>query len=35
LSYPKTYRARSKEKLGLRNITELIQRATQWVLENP
>ncbi len=29
-----TYRARIKEKLGLGNITELIQRATQWVLEN-
>jgi DNA-binding NarL/FixJ family response regulator len=29
-----TYRARLKEKLGLANITELIQRATQWVLEN-
>ncbi len=29
-----TYRARMKEKLGLSNITELIQRAAQWVLEN-
>ncbi len=29
-----TYRARIKEKLGLRNGTELIQRAAQWVLEN-
>jgi DNA-binding NarL/FixJ family response regulator len=29
-----TYRARIKEKLGLSNITELIQRAAQWVLEN-
>jgi DNA-binding CsgD family transcriptional regulator len=29
-----TYRARIKEKLGLANITGLIQRATQWVLEN-
>ncbi len=29
-----TYRARIKEKLRLSNITELIQRATQWVLEN-
>jgi DNA-binding NarL/FixJ family response regulator len=28
-----TYRARIKEKLGLKNITELVQRATQWVLE--
>src|SRR5439155_19750303 len=29
-----TYRARIKEKLGLGNITELIQRAAQWVLES-
>jgi DNA-binding NarL/FixJ family response regulator len=29
-----TYRARIKEKLGLSNITELIQRAAQWVLES-
>lgn len=29
-----TYRARIKEKLGLNNVTELVQRATQWVLEN-
>ena len=29
-----TYRARIKEKLGLKNITELVQRATQYVLEN-
>lgn len=29
-----TYRARIKEKLGLSNITELIQRAAQWVMEN-
>ncbi len=29
-----TYRARIKEKLGVSNITELIQRAAQWVLEN-
>ncbi len=29
-----TYRGRIKEKLGLSNSTELIQRATQWVLEN-
>jgi len=28
-----TYRARIKEKLGLSNVTELIQRAAQWVLE--
>jgi DNA-binding NarL/FixJ family response regulator len=28
-----TYRARIKDKLGLRNATELIQRASQWVLE--
>jgi DNA-binding NarL/FixJ family response regulator len=28
-----TYRARIKEKLGLNNVTELIQRAAQWVLE--
>jgi DNA-binding NarL/FixJ family response regulator len=29
-----TYRARIKEKLGLRNVTELVHRAAQWVLEN-
>jgi DNA-binding NarL/FixJ family response regulator len=29
-----TYRARIKEKLGLCNVTELVQRATQWVLES-
>jgi DNA-binding NarL/FixJ family response regulator len=29
-----TYRARIKEKLGLSNITELVQQATQWVLES-
>ena len=29
-----TYRARIKEKLELNNVTELIQRATQWVLES-
>ena len=29
-----TYRARIKEKLLLNNVTELVQRATQWVLEN-
>jgi DNA-binding NarL/FixJ family response regulator len=29
-----TYRARIKEKLGLNNVTELVQRATQWVLES-
>jgi DNA-binding NarL/FixJ family response regulator len=29
-----TYRARIKEKLGLGNMTELIQRAVQWVLES-
>jgi DNA-binding NarL/FixJ family response regulator len=29
-----TYRARIKEKLGLSNVTELVQRATQWVMEN-
>jgi DNA-binding NarL/FixJ family response regulator len=28
-----TYRARIKEKLGLENVTELVQRATRWVLE--
>lgn len=28
-----TFRARIKEKLGLSNMTQLIQRATQWVLE--
>jgi DNA-binding NarL/FixJ family response regulator len=29
-----TYRARIKDKLGLRSLTEVIQHATQWVLEN-
>jgi DNA-binding NarL/FixJ family response regulator len=29
-----TYRARIKEKLGLNNVTELVQQAAQWVLEN-
>jgi DNA-binding NarL/FixJ family response regulator len=29
-----TYRARIKEKLQLNNVTELVRRATQWVLEN-
>jgi DNA-binding NarL/FixJ family response regulator len=29
-----TYRARIKEKLGLNNFTELIQRAARWVAEN-
>lgn len=29
-----TYRARIKEKLGLNNVTELVQRAVQWVLES-
>jgi DNA-binding NarL/FixJ family response regulator len=29
-----TYRARIKEKLNLENITELVHRATQWVLDN-
>jgi len=28
-----TYRARIKQKLGLRNATQLVQRAAQWVLE--
>ena len=28
-----TYRARIREKLGLENTTELIQRAAQWVME--
>jgi DNA-binding NarL/FixJ family response regulator len=28
-----TFRARIKEKLGLTNMTELIQRAAQWVVE--
>jgi DNA-binding NarL/FixJ family response regulator len=28
-----TYRARIREKLGINNTTELIQRAAQWVLE--
>jgi DNA-binding NarL/FixJ family response regulator len=29
-----TYRARINEKLGLSNVTELVQQATQWVLES-
>ena len=29
-----TFRARIKEKLGLSNMTELIQRAAQWVVES-
>jgi DNA-binding NarL/FixJ family response regulator len=29
-----TYRARIKEKLGLKNVTELVQHAAQWVLES-
>jgi DNA-binding NarL/FixJ family response regulator len=29
-----TYRARIKEKLGLRNVTELVHRAAQWFLES-
>jgi DNA-binding NarL/FixJ family response regulator len=29
-----TFRARIKEKLGISNLTELIQRATQWVVES-
>ncbi|MGE0378364.1 MAG: response regulator [Planctomycetaceae bacterium] len=29
-----TYRARIKEKLGIANVTELVQRAAQWSLEN-
>lgn len=29
-----TFRSRIKEKLGLPNMTQLIQRATQWVLES-
>ncbi len=29
-----THRSRIKEKLGLSNMTELIQRATHWILEN-
>jgi DNA-binding CsgD family transcriptional regulator len=28
-----TFRARIKEKLGIRNFSELIQRAAQWVVE--
>ncbi|HEY8505978.1 MAG TPA: LuxR C-terminal-related transcriptional regulator [Gemmataceae bacterium] len=28
-----TYRLRIKEKLGLKNYTELTQRAARWVLE--
>jgi DNA-binding NarL/FixJ family response regulator len=29
-----TFRARIKEKLGIHNLTELIQRAAQWVVES-
>jgi DNA-binding NarL/FixJ family response regulator len=29
-----TYRARIKEKLGLSNVTELIQQAAQWVVQS-
>jgi DNA-binding NarL/FixJ family response regulator len=29
-----TFRARIKEKLGIGNLTELIQRATEWVVES-
>jgi DNA-binding CsgD family transcriptional regulator len=29
-----TYRTRIKEKLQVSNITELVRRATQWVIEN-
>jgi DNA-binding NarL/FixJ family response regulator len=29
-----TFRARIKEKLGIANLTELIQRASQWVVES-
>jgi DNA-binding NarL/FixJ family response regulator len=29
-----TYRSRIKEKLGINNLTELIQRAAQWVVES-
>jgi DNA-binding NarL/FixJ family response regulator len=29
-----TYRSRIKEKLGISNLTELIQRASQWVVES-
>ena len=28
-----SYRARIKEKLGLNNVNELVQRATRWLLE--
>jgi FixJ family two-component response regulator len=28
-----TFRSRIKEKLGISNLTELIQRAAQWVVE--
>jgi DNA-binding NarL/FixJ family response regulator len=28
-----TYRVRIKRKLGIKNATELVQRATQWVME--
>jgi DNA-binding NarL/FixJ family response regulator len=30
-----TYRARIKEKLGLKNGNELARRAMEWVQENP
>ncbi len=30
-----TYRARIKEKLGLKNGSELQRRAMEWVQENP
>jgi DNA-binding CsgD family transcriptional regulator len=29
-----TFRARIKEKLGISNLPELIQRAAQWVVES-
>jgi DNA-binding NarL/FixJ family response regulator len=29
-----TFRSRIKEKLGISNLTELIQRAAQWVVES-
>ena len=29
-----TYRARIKEKLGIRDLTELTTEATRWVMEN-
>lgn len=34
VSTVETYRHRIKVRLGLRNATELVQAATQWVLEN-